>query len=56
MAGVIERNNVHVRGAGERTMVFAHGFSCEQNMWRFAREFRARLAAFARSPAGSGLS
>ena len=33
--GVIERNNVHVRGAGERAMVFAHGFGCDQNMWRF---------------------
>jgi sigma-B regulation protein RsbQ len=35
MVGVIERNNVHVRGAGARAMVFAHGFGCDQNMWRF---------------------
>ncbi|MGY4510226.1 alpha/beta fold hydrolase [Bradyrhizobium sp. USDA 3650] len=35
MAGVIERNNVHVRGAGSRAMMFAHGFGCDQNMWRF---------------------
>jgi sigma-B regulation protein RsbQ len=35
MAGVIERNNVRVRGAGGRAMVFAHGFGCDQNMWRF---------------------
>ena len=28
------RNNVQVRGAGERAMVFAHGFGCDQNMWR----------------------
>jgi pimeloyl-ACP methyl ester carboxylesterase len=26
---------VHVRGVGERAMVFAHGFGCDQNMWRF---------------------
>ena len=32
---VIERNNVHVRGAGSKAMVFAHGFGCDQNMWRF---------------------
>ena len=32
---VIKRNNVHVRGAGNRAMVFAHGFGCDQNMWRF---------------------
>lgn len=31
---IIERNNVKVRGAGDRAMVFAHGFGCDQNMWR----------------------
>lgn len=35
MAGTINRNNVRVRGAGPRTMIFAHGFGCDQNMWRF---------------------
>jgi sigma-B regulation protein RsbQ len=35
MPGVIERNNVHVRGAGDRAMIFAHGFGCDQNTWRF---------------------
>jgi sigma-B regulation protein RsbQ len=35
MTGVIERNNVHVRGTGDRAMIFAHGFGCDQNMWRF---------------------
>src|SRR5450755_2332446 len=29
------RNNVQIRGKGSRTMVFAHGFGCDQNMWRF---------------------
>jgi pimeloyl-ACP methyl ester carboxylesterase len=29
------RNNVHVKGTGERAMLFAHGFGCDQNMWRF---------------------
>jgi sigma-B regulation protein RsbQ len=33
--GVLERNNVDIRGSGERAMVFAHGFGCDQNMWRF---------------------
>jgi sigma-B regulation protein RsbQ len=32
---VFKRNNVHVSGAGQRAMVFAHGFGCDQNMWRF---------------------
>jgi len=29
-----QRNNVHVSGAGPATMVFVHGFGCDQNMWR----------------------
>ena len=32
---VIRRNNVTVTGRGERPMLFAHGFGCDQNMWRF---------------------
>src|SRR3984885_12298850 len=37
---VKSRNNVPVSGRGERGMVFAHGFGCDQNMWRFvAPEF-----------------
>jgi sigma-B regulation protein RsbQ len=32
---VVVRNNVHIQGGGARTMVFAHGFGCDQNMWRF---------------------
>jgi sigma-B regulation protein RsbQ len=31
---VIRRNNVHVSGRGVQPMVFAHGFGCDQNMWR----------------------
>lgn len=30
----IRRNNVTVRGDGEQTLVLAHGFGCDQNMWR----------------------
>ena len=29
------RNNIRVSGSGPATMVFAHGFGCDQNMWRF---------------------
>jgi sigma-B regulation protein RsbQ len=32
---VIKRNNVNVFGKGEETIMFAHGFGCDQNMWRF---------------------
>jgi flagellar biosynthesis GTPase FlhF len=32
---ILARNNVHVSGRGDQPMVFAHGFGCDQNMWRF---------------------
>jgi sigma-B regulation protein RsbQ len=32
---ILARNNVHVTGQGDRAIVFAHGFGCDQNMWRF---------------------
>ena len=32
---ITRRNNVRVFGNGTRPMLFAHGFGCDQNMWRF---------------------
>ena len=32
---VLKRNNVVVKGKGSQVMMFAHGFGCDQNMWRF---------------------
>ena len=32
---VLTRNNVKVLGRGTLPMMFAHGFGCDQNMWRF---------------------
>ncbi len=29
------RNNVMIRGDGQQPMLFAHGFGCDQTMWRF---------------------
>ncbi|MCU7554141.1 alpha/beta hydrolase [Alteromonas sp. ASW11-19] len=29
------RNNVNIIGDGQTVMVMAHGFGCDQNMWRF---------------------
>ncbi|HYP99473.1 MAG TPA: alpha/beta hydrolase [Polyangiaceae bacterium] len=42
------RNNVRVSGSGSTTMVFAHGFGCDQNMWRllapaYAKRYRTIL-------------
>lgn len=32
---VLARNNVKVIGTGSKTLMLAHGFGCDQNMWRF---------------------
>jgi sigma-B regulation protein RsbQ len=32
---VRQRNNVKVWGRGSQAMLFAHGFGCDQNMWRW---------------------
>jgi len=34
-SNVLTRNNVKVFGSGTQPMLFAHGFGCDQNMWRF---------------------
>lgn len=44
----VERNNVKVRGNGQTAMVFAHGFGCDQIMWRhvapaFEQQFKVVL-------------
>jgi len=44
-AKIIKRNNVNVWGNGTKPMLFAHGFGCDQNMWRyitpaFERDFK----------------
>jgi sigma-B regulation protein RsbQ len=39
---VLQRNNVKVIGDGEKAMIFAHGFGCDQNMWRFVYPAFAR--------------
>jgi sigma-B regulation protein RsbQ len=32
---ILTRNNVRITGKGERPMIFAHGFGCDQEMWRY---------------------
>ncbi len=54
---VTERNNVRVFGKGASTILFAHGFGCDQNMWRFitpAFEDEYRIVLF--DYVGSGKS
>jgi sigma-B regulation protein RsbQ len=45
---ILHRHNVNVSGAGGRTMMFAHGFGCDQTMWepvasKFEQDFRVVL-------------
>ena len=45
---VQQRNNVKVSGDGPATLFFAHGYGCDQNMWRllqpaFAKRYRTVL-------------
>src|SRR5215210_4286318 len=36
MNGILGRNNIKISGKeGGRPVVFAHGFGCDQNMWRY---------------------
>src|SRR5260370_1258962 len=30
----VQRNNVKISGNGSRAIMFAHGYGCDQNMWR----------------------
>jgi sigma-B regulation protein RsbQ len=51
------RNNVVVKGNGARAMVFAHGYGCDQNMWRFvAPAFEDRFQTVLFDHVGAGKS
>ena len=32
---IFQRHNIHVVGSGSKTILFAHGYGCDQMMWRF---------------------
>ncbi len=54
---VLQRNHVKLSGRGTQPMLFAHGFGCDQNMWRFvvpAFEDAYRIVLF--DHVGSGKS
>ena len=54
---VLKRNNVKVFGNGTQPMLFAHGFGCDQNMWRFVtKEFEDDYQIVLFDYVGSGKS
>lgn len=43
-----QRHNIHIAGTGRRTLLFAHGYGCDQNVWRllvpdFEKDYRIIL-------------
>jgi sigma-B regulation protein RsbQ len=54
--GVIERHNVRISGVEDgQPMLFAHGFGCDQNMWRYvAPRFESRFRVVLFDHIGSG--
>jgi sigma-B regulation protein RsbQ len=54
---VIKRNNVTVHGEGTQVMLMAHGYGCDQNMWRFITPaFRSKYKIVLFDHVGSGKS
>ena len=52
-----KRNNVQVFGTGAIPMIFAHGFGCDQNMWRYLTpSFKDRFKIIVFDLVGSGQS
>lgn len=55
---VLKRNNVKVIGRGDQPMIFAHGFGCDQHMWRWivpAFQDKYRIILFDHVGAGQSL-
>lgn len=36
---ILLRNNIHIFGEGSHTLLMAHGFGCDQNMWRYISHY-----------------
>lgn len=54
---ILIRNNVKVTGYGSKALIFAHGFGCDQNMWRFvAPAFEEKYKVVLFDFVGSGKS
>jgi sigma-B regulation protein RsbQ len=53
----LKRNNVVIKGSGEQAMIFAHGFGCDQNMWRYVQPaFEDRYQTILFDNVGAGRS
>ncbi len=51
------RNNVHVSGRGDVTLLLSHGFGCDRSMWRFLLpHFQTRFRVITYDLVGAGQS
>ena len=54
---IARRNNVRVSGSGSKAIIFAHGYGCDQSMWRFvAPAFEDRFRVILFDHVGCGMS
>lgn len=54
---IFKRHNINVLGTGEKTIVFAHGYGCDQIMWRFVvPEFQQKYKIVLFDHVGAGKS
>ncbi|XQY90074.1 alpha/beta fold hydrolase [Metabacillus sp. HB246100] len=54
---ILERNNVSIRGTGKKTLIFAHGYGCDQTVWNsVTKEFEEDYRIILFDYVGSGLS
>lgn len=54
---IIRRNNVRIGGQGQKVLVFAHGFGCDQYVWdKIAPAFEAKYRVVLFDYVGSGKS
>lgn len=57
MPGLAERHNVQIRGEGPETVVFLHGFGCDQTVWKYvAPDFETGWRTMVFDLAGSGMA
>jgi len=57
MESILKRNNVQVIGDGKQVMLFAHGFGCDQQSWKFiVNSFTADYKVVLFDYVGSGKS
>ncbi len=57
MTTILKKNNVTVIGEEEKVMLFAHGFGCDQNAWKYIKDaFKGQFRLVLFDHVGAGKS